>query len=239
MRDRPVTLTPSMRSWGGDRDPLSMRRMAFLGGPALSASAHELDAIARIWRRPDAVDRHATCAGASQALERADLVHVAAHGVFRSDNPFFSAIRFSDGLLTVLELAELARMPQVVVLSSCDAAASTGPGGADGEVVVGTAIELRRMGARIVVAPASAVDDAAAAEYSIALHTELAAGRSVDDATTAVRGRFLTDDDPSRRATGAAFQVFGGRATRYPLERGPVRPVPSATDRSQGSPSRR
>ena len=56
------------------------------------------------------------------AIDGAWLVHVAAHGTFRSDSPLFSAIELDDGPLTVYDLERLKRAPYRVILSSCNSA---------------------------------------------------------------------------------------------------------------------
>ena len=48
------------------------------------------------------------------------LVHVAAHGRFRADNPMFSALEMADGPLMVHDLEQLRRAPHRIVLSACD-----------------------------------------------------------------------------------------------------------------------
>ncbi|MEM7339764.1 MAG: CHAT domain-containing protein [Actinomycetota bacterium] len=213
LRDRPVTLAHGLAGWDADRAPLEARRVGLLQGPGLARSGDELDAVAQLWREPDALVRNCSCAQAVEMLATADLVHIAAHGAFRSDNPFFSSVRFADGLLSILEMSELPRLPTVVVLASCDAAAAASIGG-DAGVVVGTASELRSLGTRIVVAPSVPVNDDAVADLSIRLHQGLVAGRSFDHAVLDARNALAASDNPRRIAAAAAMQVFGGRATR-------------------------
>ena len=194
-----------------------MRRYSFLGGPGLDAAADELRRIGEIWGRPDAVVVAASREVAGATLQRADLLHVAAHGSFRLDNPFFSALEFTDGPLTVLEMIGLGRAPTVVVLASCDAGAGAAAGGRGSPAVVGTAAELRHVGARVVVAPPVVVNDRAAAEYAVGLHAELASGRSIDDAVVRTRVHGAASSDPGMVAAAVAFTVFGDAGTRHPL----------------------
>ena len=215
--DRPLTVVPCLASWAADADAPRVRRYSFLGGPGLQAAADELRRIGDIWRRPDAVVVAASCERAGAALLRADLLHVAAHGTFRLDNPFFSSLEFTDGSLTVLEMVDLGRAPAVVVLASCDAGSGAAAGGRGSPAVVGTAAELRHIGARVVVAPPVVVNDRAAAEYTVGLHTELAAGRSIDDAVVRTRLRGAASSDPTVVAAAHAFTVFGDAGTRHPI----------------------
>ncbi len=218
LRDRPATLTTTLGAWTSDAERISVSQVAFLGGPGL-ANVDELEAIARVWQRPDAVVTRASCGEAAAALRRADLVHIAAHGAFRTDNPFFSSLVFADGHLTILELTELGSVPSVVVLASCDAGAAAVSSPTEDPLTVGTATELRHLGARLVIAPLVSVNDAAAADFSLCLHERLARGDSVDDATVAARHTLSDGGDPTRIAAAQAFHVFGDRATREPLDR--------------------
>jgi hypothetical protein len=74
-------------------------------------------------RHPEAVvlsDGSATVEGCLRAMDGAKLVHVAAHGRFRGDNPMFSALELDDGPLTVHDFDRLRRAPHRFVLSACD-----------------------------------------------------------------------------------------------------------------------
>ncbi len=219
LESRPLTLATTFHDWADEAEPL-VRRLGFIGGPDLDAVADELDEIGRIWARPDAVQHAVDADVAAAMLARADLVHIAAHGSFRSDNVYFSSLVFADRELSILELSDLPRVPAVVVLASCDAGASSTPTGLDDDVAVSTAHELRRLGARVVIAPIVAVNDEAAAEFSVGVHDALAAGRSIDDAVLAVKHGMLASDDPVRMATAWSFNVMGGRSTQQPLRIG-------------------
>ena len=215
---RPVVLTGTLAGWHADAAPIHVGRVAAVSGP--DVGAHELDAIAAVWRDRSevAVLRQAPSAAAAGALTGHDLVHIAAHGAFRADNPFFSALVFADAPLSLLEIAALDPLPAVVVLASCDTGAAAGPGGS-ADVVVGTASELRQLGARAVIAPTVAVDDRGAAELSVLLHRELAAGRAVDDALAAARSELSASGDPRLAAVAWSFHLLGGSAAGLPLAR--------------------
>ena len=220
LAERRFSIGPRLADWSSDTERLSVRRLGFLGGPGLEASSAELAEIGAVWERPDAVARSATADDAARMLERADLVHIAAHGSFRSDNSFFSSLIFHDRELSVLEMCDLRRVPAVVVLASCDAGASGNPTGLDDDVTVGTANELNRLGASVVVAPTVAVNDEAAAEFSVALHRGLVAGQSIDDAFFGAKRAMIDSGDPVRMATAWSFSLMGGRSTQRPLRIG-------------------
>jgi hypothetical protein len=214
--ERPVTIAPTLHRWLTDGGIADLSSIRLIGGPGLEISGVELEHLANTWQATGAANPRATRSVATESLESADLLHIAAHGSFRSDNPFFSSILFEDGHLTVLEMADLARVPDVVVLSSCDAGAAGSPGAAR-DAVIGTAHELRQLGAKAVVAPVVTVNDRAAFAYSTRLHGGLAAGRSIDAAAVDARLALAGSGDPRQVAAAHAFQVFGGRCTRAPL----------------------
>ena len=217
LHSRAVTIATDLGSWVEDAGRLAVGSVAIIGGPGLDSGVSELAPLERHWGPSGQLTSPATCADACQALETADLVHVAAHGTFRADNPLFSSITFADGDLTLLEISELARVPAVVVLASCDAGA-TGPTAGMGDVVVGTAAELCRLGAQVVIAPTVSVNDAAAAEFSLTLHDAFSVGTSIDEAATNARMIALGSGEPRRIAAGHSFQLFGGSASRQGIQ---------------------
>lgn len=54
----------------------------------------------------------------------ADVVHLACHGVFRQDNPFFSALRLGDGWMLVRDAYALRLKCGLVTLSACETGVS-------------------------------------------------------------------------------------------------------------------
>jgi tetratricopeptide (TPR) repeat protein len=195
LHGRPVALASTLSAWVADREPISVGRVALLGG--LGVDAAELDAIASAWtgRAAVALLRQASCAAAADAFTGSDLLQIAAHGVFRADNPYFSSLVFADGPLALLEIAALHPLP----------------------AFVGTASELRRLGARVVIAPSIVVGDRGAGELSIALHRALVAGHAVDAAVVAAQAELLGTGDPRLAAVAWSFQLFAGAAAGEPL----------------------
>jgi CHAT domain-containing protein len=50
----------------------------------------------------------------------ADLLHLACHGLFRPDNPMFSALKFADGWLNAAEVLGMSLPGSVAALSACE-----------------------------------------------------------------------------------------------------------------------
>jgi len=215
LRDVAVTIAPCISLWAEQADTLQIQRTAFLGGPRLAHSENELRDLSDAWGCQTNVAVDATCAAALDALVEADFVHIAAHGEFRADNPYFSSIVFHDGPLSVFRLAQLEHVASVVVLASCDAAATTSD---RSNLVVSTATELRQLGAAAVIAPSVTLNDAASVDFFTQLYQRLNAGLSIDEAMLAARRDLRDSPDPGGVAAAAALQVFGGRQTRAAFE---------------------
>jgi len=102
------------------------------------------------------------------------LLHLAAHSVFRDDNPLFSYLQLADGPLRLLDVYGLRLDADLVTLSACE----TGLGRAAGGDLVGLCRGFLAAGAAALVVSLWRVDDAATAGLMAAFYRELAAGRS-------------------------------------------------------------
>ena len=213
---RDVTIAPSAAMWlsdgpgpepapgpspGPEAAPAATRdRVALVAGPDLPGAVAEVRRLASLY--PDAevlVGPAATTANVLTAIERADIVHIAAHGTFRADSPLFSSLLLADGPLTVYDSERVRSVPQLVVLSACEAAVADVRAG---DELLGTAAALLGMGVRSVVAPVFAVPDAATTPLMVALHQELVAGAR----PAAALARASAGQD---RAAVAAFLCIG------------------------------
>ena len=170
----------------------------------LSTGATEVRRLAE--RYPGAVvlaGGDATSERVLAAMDGARLVHVAAHGTFRSDSPLLSALELDDGPLTVYDLERLGRAPHRVVLSSCNSAVGA-PSGAD--ELLGVVSALMTLGSVGVVASVVPVDDPSTVPFMLALHRlmqDRPLGRALVEARGAVR------DDPSASVAAASFIALG------------------------------
>lgn len=107
------------------------------------------------------------------ALERADVAHLAAHGMFSPRSPLLSSIDLDDGPLMAYDLLRLRTPPGLVVLSACDAGMAHAP--ADG-APLGLAGTFLSLGTRCVVASLVPVRDEETLTLMTAFHGALAAG---------------------------------------------------------------
>jgi CHAT domain-containing protein len=147
-----------------------------------------------------------TAEAASRAIDGATVAHVACHGSFRADNPLFSSLEMADGPLTIYDLEAVARAPEMMVLSACDAGANSSSGGHE---VMGLATALLGQGTRSVVANVGLVpDQLATIDLMVGVHEKLAAGDHLAAALAAALPA-LDYEDPDAVAA-RAFVTFGG-----------------------------
>lgn len=94
------------------------------------------------------------------------LVHVAAHGVFESENPYCSGLRLADGWLTARDILATDLRGSTLVLSAC----SSGLSSEVGRLPTGLAWACLGAGADGVVATLWEVDDAVTLEFMQHFH---------------------------------------------------------------------
>ena len=210
---RCVTVAPSATLWhraASTPDPASTGtkdsgRQVLAAGPGLAYAAAEVATLARRYPGADRfTGRRASVDAVTRALDGAHLVHIAAHGHFRADNPLFSSIQFADGPLTVYDLERLRQPPRQVVLSSCE---SGMPAVVPGDELLGLAAALLAMGTRSLVASVIPVPDRASRPLMLRLHRYLQAGHSPSAALAKARGD--APPEGSARVAAAGFQCFG------------------------------
>jgi tetratricopeptide (TPR) repeat protein len=207
LRGTAVRVAPSAATWLRARQaaPPRRRRVALIGGPGLEGTAAEVGKIAQGY--PDAVvlaEGKATADRTLAALNGAWTAHVAAHGVFRADNPLFSSLRLDDGPLTVYDLGRLRRAPFRLVLSSCDSGVAAHVGA---DELLGTVSALVPLGTVNLLASVVPVNDAATAPLMMAFHDRLRAGADFAEALCAAQTSGV--DDPVAVATALSFVALG------------------------------
>lgn len=178
---RAVAVAPSAALWWRGSTAAGRRgrdgtgsKVVLVAGPGLDHAGAEVAAVAR--RHPGAVrltGRRATVRAVTRALDGADLVHIAAHGHFRADNPLFSCLQLADGPLTVYDLEGLRRAPRTLILSACDSGLSAVR---PGDEVMGLAAAVFSLGTATLVASVIPVPDDATRRLMLAFHRRLQAG---------------------------------------------------------------
>jgi CHAT domain-containing protein/predicted negative regulator of RcsB-dependent stress response len=208
---RPISLAPNAQMWleADRRASGTVRSVGLAVGPDVDNAEIERSAVERTYPRA-AVAGGAGSTAATVRLMFAglDLVHLAAHGRFRSDHPLLSTVRLSDGDATLYDVVPERVRSRLVVLSSCEGGAQ---GTADGSEVLGLSAVMLARGAAAVLAPLTVVRDLECADFVAEVHAALN-DEPFACAVAAVRQRWLDDDDLSRWAVASSFTCFGSGA---------------------------
>jgi hypothetical protein len=205
LTEAPVSVVPTASTWLRARDQQGTPGRVLVTGPGLATGGAEVPRVAA--EHPDAVvlaDGSATVERCLHAMDGAGLVHVAAHGRFRADNPMFSALEMADGPLTVHDLEQLGRAPHRIVLSACDSGVMVPVGAGE---LLGLASALMSMGTAGILASVAPVNDEATVELMVQVHRGL---DELDDLGTVMqRVRERARGDVVAEATAAAFVALG------------------------------
>lgn len=210
--DRAFTVAPTATLWaraqrradGARPGPL---RLYATAGPDLGSAADEVARVSAAYPVSRVVTgAAATTADLIEAAPQADVVHVAAHGTFRSDNPLLSSVRLADGPLTVYDLEQAGPLAPVWVLAACDVGRSSDDAGRQ---LLGLTAALLRFGAASVVASTVPVGDRPMADVAVALHRRLAAGETPARALASLR-REVHDDPAASRVAVSLLSVGAG-----------------------------
>jgi tetratricopeptide (TPR) repeat protein len=182
-----IAVAPSVALWlqaraGAATAARPWRRVAVagVGGDTLPHVAKEVDAVAYAFRSlPGGAatvlrDEEATQPALRRALDGADVLHLACHGQFRADSPYFSALHLADGPLTVRDAAGLPLRADLVTLSACETGVSRV---APGDEALGLLRGFLMGGARRVLATQWTVDDASTAALMARFYAGVTSGQ--------------------------------------------------------------
>ena len=122
------------------------------------------------------VDEAATAAALRSNASGVDVLHLACHGQFRSDNPLFSALRLADGWFTVRDAYGLKLDRALVTLSACETGANVV---APGDELIGLARGFFSAGARAVLLSLWMVDDETTDQMMVDFYQETRSGSSL------------------------------------------------------------
>lgn len=204
---RAVAVAPSAALWlRAARTTYGPGPVVAVAGPDLQGAEGEVEAVCR--HHPSATaltGAGATVKAVTAAIDGAALVHLAAHGDVRQDNPLFSSFRLVDGPQTVYDLQCLDGAPGLVVLSACNSALSEVDAG---DELLGLVASLLSLGTRSAIAAVLPIPDLATVALMDRLHQRLAAGdppaRALATTVAEVDG-----DDSVAVAAAAAFVCLG------------------------------
>ena len=187
--------------------PKAMRRVLALGESSrLPHAAREAQAIAALWPEGQAlVGADATSSALRQWGEPVDVIHLACHAQFRTDNPAFSSLVLHDGPLAAESIESLRLPDAVVVLSGCETALHDGTAG---DEAFGLTRAFLVAGAARVMASLWAVDDATTAQLMADFHAGLRAG--LNPAAALRQAQLAMRTRHEHPFYWAAFTLIGG-----------------------------
>ena len=121
------------------------------------------------------LEREATVAQVREAVSERRVLHLAAHGDFRPDNPLFSGLALDDGWLTTLDIFNLRLQASLVTLSACQTGRSVVGGG---DELLGLMRAFLSAGAASLVLSLWAVEDRSTSILMETFYRKLAVGQT-------------------------------------------------------------
>jgi CHAT domain-containing protein len=124
------------------------------------------------------LEEKATLAAVADLATGCNCLHIACHGLFRGDNPLFSALKLHDGWLTAAQAAQLDLGGALVALSACESGRSQVEGG---DEILGLVYGFLSAGAATLLVSQWLVQDEVTAQLmerwyeQLAVATDLAA----------------------------------------------------------------
>lgn len=183
-----ITVLPSASCsrYFADRAPASSREreprvLAVAAGDDLIPEAvREVDEVHRTFRRGKLLRRgEATRAAFRKAASNADVIHIATHAVFRTDDPSFSSLQMADGWMGLHEIFALRLKARLVCLSACQSGRNwVGPG----DELVGLSRGFLHAGAGALLVSLWPVNDAATATLMVEFYRRLRDRERPDEA---------------------------------------------------------
>ncbi len=149
----------------------------------------EVQALAALFpERVVLLDRAARSEELQRHAPDADVLHLACHGVFRPDNPLFSALHLADGRFTTRDAYSLNLRCQLVALSACETGVSTV---APGDEPIGLSRGFFAAGAPSLLVSLWTVDDTSTADLMMRFYLDLRRGSAPAAALRAAQRALL------------------------------------------------
>lgn len=160
----------------------------------IPAAAHEARQVARHLGRhfPDVrllLNEEATLVSVTALASRCSRLHLACHGLFRSDNPLFSALKLHDGWLTAVNVSQLDLTGALITLSACESGRSQVVGG---DEILGLVYAFLSAGAASLLVSQWLVQDEVTAQFMDQWYTELATATDLSEALRAAQLTMMT-----------------------------------------------
>jgi len=181
IESREISYAPSAAVWTSlnARRPRNLIKTLLIGfaDEAIPLVNEEVSALRKMM--PAAVSftgKKATFANYKTHAGEADILHLACHGQFRSDNPMFSSLHLADGFVTVADISVQRLRAEVVTLSACETGLNKLYAG---DEILGLARGFLSAGAASLVLSLWTVNDEATVRLMKDLYRNLQRSRSV------------------------------------------------------------
>jgi CHAT domain-containing protein len=115
-----------------------------------------------------------------QSSDGVGLLHLACHGLFRADNPMFSALKLGDGWLTAVDALQLNLNGALVALSACESGRSQVV--AQGDELLGLTRAFLGAGAASLLVSLWLAQDKATAQLMASWYAQLSQSDSIEPA---------------------------------------------------------
>ena len=206
-----ISYAPSATVWAlcqeQARKPIEKATLVGSSSDALPFVGEELEALHCLFPSAKVLrDSAATTEAILHQSNGEDLLHLACHGAFRTDNPLFSALQMADGWLTAADLLSMDLNGALVTLSACESGRSHVTGS---DELIGFSRAALAAGASSVVVSGWRVDDGTTARLMEHFYAGLLAGRGRATALRSAQMALLAESP--HPWYWAAFSLSGQR----------------------------
>ncbi len=175
--------------------------------PLIPAVTEEARAVARHLPGAEVLnDGRATTDALQSVSTGCDVLHLACHGLFRSDNPMFSSLKLHDGWLTAADIMHLDLAGTLVTLSACESGRNEVFGG---DELIGLTRAFLGVGASTLVVSLWLVQDEATASLMEKYYERLRDGSGPAEALRAAQ--LAVKDEHPHPYYWAPFVLVGKR----------------------------
>jgi CHAT domain-containing protein/tetratricopeptide (TPR) repeat protein len=163
------------------RNPDEVRVLAVgVGDSSIPLAEHEAERVRRLFRHGCLLrGPRATRQRFFHEATKADVVHVATHGLFREDDPHFSSLRLADGWMSLYDLYGMRLRAGLVCVSACQSGRSWIGAG---DEVVGLVRGFLHAGAKTLVMSLWPVRDKSTARLMQSFYRHLHSDKSSEEA---------------------------------------------------------
>lgn len=157
-------------------------------GGLLPGACREAELVAALLGGQAVVEDDARVDVLRAGAGRYRVLHLAAHGDFRPDNPLFSGLALADGWLTTLDIFGLRLAASLVTLSACQTGRNVVAGG---DELLGLMRAFLSVGAASLVLSLWPVEDRSTAALMVSFYRKLAVGLPKGQALAATQQEFI------------------------------------------------